>query len=177
MRKAEKICRKIKCCRIAFSPEAAIWIRRVQVYSSLLRYHKGRIKNCGNMKCAARRCNIDNLLSLSIQEILLQLETCKKKCLFYKEHGKRFRRKHLEERKRIAHGEEDQEAFKNISAIIQREQRQDFWRGLNYVTGKKKTRSATNIQVKGQGGAIVERITHDTVEQTISSPICNGSLF
>jgi hypothetical protein len=71
MRKAEKICRKIKCCRIAFSPEAAIWIRRVQVYSSLLRYHKGRIKNCENMKRAARWCNIDNPLSLSIQEILL----------------------------------------------------------------------------------------------------------
>jgi hypothetical protein len=39
MRRAEKICRKIKCCRIPFSPEAAIWIWRVQVYSSILRYH------------------------------------------------------------------------------------------------------------------------------------------
>ncbi len=36
MRHAEKICRKIKCCRIPFSPEAAIWIQRVQVYHSLL---------------------------------------------------------------------------------------------------------------------------------------------
>ena len=27
MRHAEKLCRKIKCCRISFSPEAAIWIR------------------------------------------------------------------------------------------------------------------------------------------------------
>jgi hypothetical protein len=39
MRRAEKNCHKIKCCRIAFSPEAAIWIRRVQVYYSILRYH------------------------------------------------------------------------------------------------------------------------------------------
>jgi len=39
MRRAEKICRKIKCCSIAFSPEAAIWIRRVQVYHSILHYH------------------------------------------------------------------------------------------------------------------------------------------
>jgi hypothetical protein len=44
MWRAEKICRKIKCCQIPFSPKAAIWIRRVQVYYSLLRYHKGRIK-------------------------------------------------------------------------------------------------------------------------------------
>jgi hypothetical protein len=37
MRRAEKICRKIKCCCIPFSPEVAIWIRCVQVYYSLLR--------------------------------------------------------------------------------------------------------------------------------------------
>jgi hypothetical protein len=44
MRRAKKICRKIKCCRIPFSPEAAILIRRVQVYSLILRYHKGKSK-------------------------------------------------------------------------------------------------------------------------------------
>jgi hypothetical protein len=44
MRRAEKICRKINCCRIPLSPEAAIWIRCVQVYHSLLRYHKGRTR-------------------------------------------------------------------------------------------------------------------------------------
>jgi hypothetical protein len=31
MKHAEKVCRKIKCCRIPFSPEASIWIRRAQV--------------------------------------------------------------------------------------------------------------------------------------------------
>jgi hypothetical protein len=44
MRHAKKICRKIKCCRIPFAPEAAIWIQQVQVYHSLLQYHKGKIK-------------------------------------------------------------------------------------------------------------------------------------
>jgi hypothetical protein len=39
MRLAKKICRKLKSCQIPFSPEAAIWIRQVQVYRSLLRYH------------------------------------------------------------------------------------------------------------------------------------------
>ncbi len=100
MMRVEKICRKIKCCRIPFSPEAKIWIRRVQVYSSILRYHRGKVKNRGNLKPAARRCNIINLLLLSIQGIILQLEACKKECLFYWDHGKRFRRKHLEEQKK-----------------------------------------------------------------------------
>ncbi len=43
MQQAEKICRKIKCRCIAFSPEAAIWIRHVILYYALLQYHKGKI--------------------------------------------------------------------------------------------------------------------------------------
>ena len=69
MRHVEKICRKIKSGRIPFSPEAGIWIRRVQVYYSLLQYHKGQVKNRGNLKRAVRRCNIPNPLSLTVVEI------------------------------------------------------------------------------------------------------------
>jgi hypothetical protein len=53
MRQATKNAER-KICRIAFSPEAAIWIRRAQVYYLILRYHKGKIKNHGNLKRAAR---------------------------------------------------------------------------------------------------------------------------
>ncbi len=171
MRWAENICRKIKCCRIPFSPEAAIWIRHVQVYYSLLRYRRGKIKNRGNLKCAARQCNITNPLQLSMQEITQRLETCKKECAFYQEHGKRFRRKHLENRKRIAQEHDNKEAFNKISAIIQRKHQRDFWQRLNYVTGKKRTQSATIIQVEGSNGVILERNTQDTVENTIFSEV------
>jgi hypothetical protein len=98
MRHAEKICCKIKSCRIPFLPEAAIWIRQVQVYYSLLRYHKGRVKNRGNLKRATRRCNIPNPLSLTIAEICARLKECKKECVFFQEHGKRYGRKHLNNR-------------------------------------------------------------------------------
>jgi hypothetical protein len=36
MRHAEKVCRKIKCCCIPYSPEASIWIWRAQVYYSII---------------------------------------------------------------------------------------------------------------------------------------------
>ncbi len=55
---AEKHCRKIKSGRIPFSPEASLWIRRTQVYRSLLKYHAGKIRNQGNLNRTARRCNI-----------------------------------------------------------------------------------------------------------------------
>ncbi len=77
-----------------------------------------------------------------------------------------------------------------ITAIIQREQQHSFWQKLNYFTGKKKTRSTTSIQVKGEGRAILERSTQYTVEQMIFSkthnkqytmageaPICHSQLF
>jgi hypothetical protein len=52
---AEKECRKIKCCRIPYSPKALIWIRRAQVYYSIIRWHKGQIRNKGNLRRAAWR--------------------------------------------------------------------------------------------------------------------------
>jgi hypothetical protein len=138
----------------------------------------------------ACRCNIQDPFGMLIQEILLWLEACKKECLFYQEHGKRFRQKHLEEQKRIAQGEEDEEAFNNICTIIQCKHQRNFWQRLNFVTGKKKTHSATNIQVKSPGGAIMEQKTQDAVEHSIFSevhdkqytlagevPICNETLF
>jgi hypothetical protein len=61
-----------------------------------------------------------------MQEITQQLETCKKECAFYQEHRKRFCRKHLENRKRIAQEQDNEEVFNKISAIIQREHQRDF---------------------------------------------------
>jgi hypothetical protein len=190
MRHAEKICRKIKCCQIPFLPETSIWIRQVQVYYSLIRFHQGKIKNRGNLKRAARRCNIPNLLGLTVAEILAHLETCKKECAFYQEHGQRFWRKHLNNRLWIAQEQEDKEAFQKISSIIQQEQPHSFWRKLNFVTGKKRTRSTTSLHVEGECGLIVEHTTRDSVEMKIFSeihekrymlageaPICNGELL
>ncbi len=98
--------------------------------------------------------------------------------------------RNTENRKQIALEQEDEEAFKKICAIIQREQQKNFWRKLNYVTGKKKTHSATSIQVEGRDGTIMERRTQETVKQTIfleihqkrytlagEAPICNSNLL
>jgi hypothetical protein len=98
------------------------------VYQSLLRFHKGRIKNRGNLKQAARQCNILHPFSMSIQEIALRLEECKRECTFYQEHGVQFRRKYLETRKKAAQDKADDEASHKICAIIQRKQQRDFWR-------------------------------------------------
>ena len=69
MLNAEKKCRRIKSGRIPFLPQASIWIRRSQLYCSLLRFHLGKIRNRGNLKRAVRRCKIHSPFTLSLQEI------------------------------------------------------------------------------------------------------------
>jgi hypothetical protein len=91
---------------------------------------------------------------------------------------------------RLAQECNDEEAFKRIGAIIQRERQRLFWRRLNYVTGKKQTRSAMTVQVKEQSGLVSESTTKDAVEDAIftevhdkqytlakEAPICSGKLF
>jgi hypothetical protein len=190
MKHAKKVCRKIKCCWIPYSPEASIWIRCAQVYYSLIKLHKGKIRNKGNLKRVARRCNISNPLGLSNAEILLQEEECKCKCQFYQEHGKQFRTKHLNKHLHLSQKKADEEAIEKIAAIIQWEKQWSFWRRLNYITGKKRTRSGTTIQVPAPSGLVMELSAQELVKDTIflevhgtrytlaqEAPVCNGKLF
>ncbi len=190
MRHVEKLCRKIKCFHIPYSPEAAIWIQQAQMYYSIIRWHEGKIQNKGNLKRAAKRCNIQNLLGMSMAEVLLRVKECKRECKFYQEHGRRFRNKHLAEQMQLAQERNNEEAFKKIGDIITREKQGLFWRRLNFVTGKKRTRSATSVQVEVQPGMLSESSTKDTVKNAIfrevhnkqytqakEAPMCSGKLF
>jgi hypothetical protein len=98
-----------------------------QIYYSIIRWHKGKNQNKGNLKWAARQCNIPNPLALSLTEVLQCIKECKQECKFYRENGKQFRLKHLNERMRLAQEHNDEEAFKRIGAIIQRERQRLFW--------------------------------------------------
>ncbi len=123
-------------------------------------------------------------------EVLLRVEECKRECKFYQENGKQFRAKHLNKQMRLAQERNNEEAFKKIGAIIQKERQRLFWRQLNYVTGKKRTRSATSVQVEEQSGLVLESTTKEVVEAAIfrvvhdkrytmakEAPICSGKLF
>jgi hypothetical protein len=136
MRYAEKKCRKIKSGRIPFSPKAALWICRLQVYRSILKYHAGRIRNRGNLKRTARWCDISNPLSIPIREVYLRIKTCASQCDYFWQNGKYYCRKHLYNRLGAAKEREDKEAAWKILDIIQREKERGFWRRMNYALGK-----------------------------------------
>jgi hypothetical protein len=86
-----------------------------------------KIRNKGNLKRAARRCNIQNPLGMSMAKVLLRVEECKQECKFYQENGRRFRTKHLTKRMQLAQERNDKEAFKKIGDIINKEKQRSFW--------------------------------------------------
>lgn len=118
---SEKKCRRIKSGRIPLSDEAAIWIRRRQVYHSIPRYHEGKINNKANLKRAGRRCGIRNALRLSVREVRERLKVCKKKCDYFAKHRHRYRRKFLEKRLQVAKSRQNKKVEMQILEIIERE--------------------------------------------------------
>jgi hypothetical protein len=190
MLNAEKKCRRIKSGRIPFSPEAALWIRRSQVYRALIRYHDGLIRNRGNLKRTARRCGIERCFELSTEDILFRLKACTQKCDYYRRNGKHYRRKHLNDCLARARDKDDSDKEREILAVIQREKDRSFWRRINYVMGKARNGSVRRVLVENDAeGTLTEFITKEAVEEAIfnnihrmrfylaeAAPACNGRL-
>ncbi len=187
---AEKKCRRIKSGRIPFSPEAALWIRRSQVYRSLIQYHNGFIRNCRNLRRTARRCGIERCFELLVEDILFRLTPCIKKCDYFRRNGKHYRRKHLNNCLARARDKDDSDKKREILAIIQREKDRSFWRRINYVMGKARSESVRRVLVENDvEGTLMEFTTKEAVEEAIftnihrkrfylaeTAPACNGRL-
>ena len=88
------------------------------------------------MKRTARRVGIREPLQLLVEEVKARLEYYKERCNHFRRHGKRYRRKHLEERLDAAKESEDEESERRILEIIRREKERSFWRRLNFALGR-----------------------------------------
>ena len=189
MRAAERKCRRIKSGRIPFSPESSKWIRRAQVYRSILRFHAGKIHNRSNLKRAARRCGIDRPLQMSLQEVRARLKVCKAKCNYFKKHGHRYRRRHLKDRLEAARKGHNLETEQRILQIMEREKQRSYWRRLSYATKKPKGRSAKVVTEETGDGDVLEYRGQSAVQHAIwngihksrfylgeQAPICQGEM-
>jgi hypothetical protein len=170
-------------------PEALIWIRRTQVYRTLLKYHAGKIRNRANLKRAAQCCGIPLPLSIPIPEIYIRLQICISQCDYFHKHGQSYCRKHLSRRLSEARAREDEEAEQQILAIIQKEKDRSFWRRLNHALGKPRGSSCFRVEVDQGDGTLDEYTSQHKVHQAIwknihnlqfhlaeEAPICLGQL-
>jgi hypothetical protein len=176
MKHCEKGCRKIKSGRIPFSPEASVWIRRKQVYESLLRYRDGKIRNRSNLRRTAQRCGIKRPLKLTRAEIKERLKVCEEQCDYIRKHGHRYRKRHLKNCLSAARAKGDKVAEQKILDIIKRERERAFWRRINYSMSKRSGCSVRMVQVEMEDGSVKEATGQDEVEQAIFNEI-HGKRF
>lgn len=171
MASAEKKCRKIKSGRIPFSPEAALWIQQCQVYRSILRYHEGKIRNRGNLKRTARRCGIEHPLQIPIAEVHVRIRRCREKCDYFRAHGEKFRKKHLQKCLQDAREKSSEDAENAILSIIRREKEKAHWKRLNQAMRRQQGRSVQQVQVEQGDGTIQNHLGQEEIENAIWSNI------
>ncbi len=190
MKHTEKKCCRLKSGCIPFSPEGSLWIWQSQVYCSLLRWHAGKVRNHGNIRCTAWRCQINTPFQLTVDDIKLRLRICKEKCDCFWKHRKRHQWQHLNQCLERAQEWEDEAAGRQILAIVKREKDRAFWQRLNFALGKHiHGRSVRAVQVEDGAGGVIDYDTEETVHQAIfnkvhrkwynlaeEAPICQGRL-
>ncbi len=176
---AEKNCRKIKSGRIPFSPEAAIWIRLMQVYKLLLRYHQGRIRNRANLGWTARRCRILNCLQIPVESLLQKIEVCHEKCNYFRKHGRRYCTKHLHSCANAARDRGDDRKAQEILDIIQWERDRSFWRKMNLSLGKKRGTPPRRVLVENphQEGELLEYDMQHTMQEAVFDNVHRKRFF
>ncbi len=187
MKNAEKRCRKIKSGVIPFSPEAAKWIRRLQVYRSLLRAAYGVRGNHGNLRRSALQAGITSPFALTAGEIEARIEICLQHCEYYKTYGKDYRKRHLQDRLKAAKDNGEEVVENQILGIIKHEQERGFWRKLKFKMGKASGGSVQMVQVKDEDGNVESFSSQDEVHEAIwsnihrkrfflaeTAPICSG---
>ena len=141
------------------------------------------------MKRSARRCDIPDAFFLTIEEIYLRLKACVKKCNYYQKNGKYHRRKHLYSRLDAAKERADEEAAKQILAIITREKDKSFWRRMSYTLGALRGGTCFRVQVEQPVGTVEESTGQENLQEAIwnnihkkrfhlaeSAPLCSGNL-
>jgi hypothetical protein len=189
MMSAEKKCRKIILGQILFSLDAAVWIWRCQIYCSILQYHDGKICNQGNLKHTAGQFGIRDPLNLPLEEVHARLHVCKEQCEYFRQHGHRYRRKHLQNWLKHAREEDNKTAEKAILAIINHKRDRARLKSLKAAMKYQRGRSVQVVQVEQEDGVIREYKGQEDVHFAIQSnihrkrfylaklaPICAGTL-
>ena len=77
MLSSEKECSKLYAGHYEFSPDIQIWISQCHAFQQLIRERQVKCKNRGNLKHLAKRCNIPDPMSYSIQELVSQYRLCR----------------------------------------------------------------------------------------------------
>jgi hypothetical protein len=88
-------------------------------------------------------------------------------CEYFRKNGHYYRRKHLYSCLEVAKEKEDEEAARQILAIIQREKNKRFWRRMTYALGKPWGGACFRVQVKQGDRTTREYTSQEELQEAI----------
>jgi hypothetical protein len=110
-------------------------------------------------------------------------------CDYFRKHGHYYQRKHLYSRLDIAKEKEDEEAARQILAIIQREIDKRFWWRISYALGRQQGGACFRFQIEQGDGTTEEYTSQMELQEAIwdnihwkrfhlseSAPLCQEPL-
>jgi hypothetical protein len=106
-------------------------------------------------------------MRIPVEEIHPRITFCEQQNEYFKYHGKYHRNQHLKTRLQEAWRKNNEEAEKQILAIIQRERDKSFWRKLNYTLGKPRAGACFQVQVEDANRESQEYTTQDKIHDAI----------
>ena len=126
----EKRCNKFRDGSIELSPVIGLWIRRIQVYRWIRRYHKGRVGHAGDLFWACRQLFVSPPTSLSPDQVTACEEDCKRHLEALRQSVPKLRDEHLHTCLDAARGWGNVNAVKSIIGMLYSEATRQWWRSL-----------------------------------------------
>jgi hypothetical protein len=160
---------------------------RRRAYTNLVAWHKKGGGSGGNVFRVALRAGIECPRSLTLSKCLAGIKACKQLMAEQEEKAGLLRRKHLQNRYKLASDLKDPAKCEQIKRIIIREEQRDQWAHIKQGTGEPRN-GATNLVQRMEGENIVDilevsamnreiqQVTEKRFDLARSAPITNSSL-
>jgi hypothetical protein len=147
---SEKRCNKLRYGSIEFSPVMGIWIRRLQAYRWIRRYHEGMVEHSGNLFRTCKRLNVPHPSTLIPEEVTSKVEECMQKLATLKVEAPKLRNDHLRSCMEVARSKGDSKKVKAIINILCSESTRRRWRSIRRTVNPDRGGAITRLKVPNE---------------------------
>ena len=147
---AERGCRTFRMGEVEYSPDLALWGKRIYIWRTILKWHDSgkRTKlSRRNFRKKAKDYGILQPFARSRKQVRRNLIACELEYQRLKDNAPKLRLEHLRRRQRLAEDRGDPIAAKGIQILIAREACVKHWRRIQNCLKPRNNQSLTEVDV------------------------------
>ena len=151
-----------------YSPVIKHWYDRIHAYMDLLKLKQGTHKymNKENVRRNARRRDIKNPASLTVEEIQDALRYCRIRASDLRKQAKSLRKAHLRNCLITAQEKGDKERARAVKQKMDREENVKMWTNIKYVVKDPRSSQVLKVQ-RLEHGAVCEYTNKEDLERVV----------